>query len=234
MIDWHSHILPAMDDGSKDPDESMAMIDALAAQGVDAVILTPHFYANDESVEAFLERRKESLDALKARMGNREMNLICGAEVRYYPGISRLEEIDRLTVGGTKLLLLEMPFAKWSDHTVKELLELANMRGVRIVMAHIERYLAFQSSRLLDTLIDNGIQMQVNASFFERAFTRKKAIRLLASGYVHFLGSDCHNMTTRAPRLSDAYSLIQKKLGDDFVLQMNAYSYQAIGQNLQL
>ncbi len=233
MIDWHSHILPAMDDGSKDPNESIAMIDALAEQGVDTVIATPHFYANDESVEEFLNRREQSYDSLKAHMGDRRVRLICGAEVRYYPGISRMEGLERLAIGDTNLLLLEMPFAKWSEHTVKELIEIANTRGVRIVMAHIERYLAFQNSRLFEALIDNGIQMQVNASFFERLFTKNKAIRLLASGYIHFVGSDCHNLTTRAPRLNGAYDLIQKKLGEDFTHQMHKYGYRALGQSFQ-
>ena len=45
MIDWHSHILPEMDDGSRDTDESIAMLEALKHQGVDTVIATPHFHA---------------------------------------------------------------------------------------------------------------------------------------------------------------------------------------------
>ena len=60
MIDWHSHILPGMDDGSKDPEESIAMLDMLEQQGIDTVIATPHFYANEETTEEFLGRRKVS------------------------------------------------------------------------------------------------------------------------------------------------------------------------------
>lgn len=234
MIDWHSHILPAMDDGSKDPDESMAMIDALAAQGVDTVIATPHFYANDESVETFLSRRANSYRLLQTRDIYKKIRVICGAEVRYYPGISRMGGLDKLTIGESKLLLLEMPFAKWSEHTIKELLELANMRGLRIIMAHIERYPALRDSHLLETLINNGIQMQVNASFFERFHTKRKAIKLLASGYIHFLGSDCHNMTTRAPKMDVAYDFIRNKLGKDFKIQMNEYGYEALGHKSHL
>lgn len=234
MIDWHSHILPAMDDGSKDPNESMAMIDALASQGVDTVIATPHFYANDESIEAFLNRREDSCALLKDKDIRKDIRVICGAEVRYYPGISRMDGLDKLTIGDSKLLLLEMPFAKWSDHTVKELLELANMRGLRIIMAHIDRYPVSHDSRLLETLINNGVQMQVNASFFERFYTKQKAIKLLASGYIHFIGSDCHNMTTRAPKLDGAYAFIQKKLSNDFTIQMNEYGYRALGYKSQI
>ena len=229
MIDWHSHILPAMDDGSKDPDESIAMLDALAAQGVDTVIATPHFYANDESVDEFLSRREASYALLEAKKTRQDIRVICGAEVRYYSGISRMEDLPKLAVGNSKLLLLEMPFAKWSEHTVKELIELANTRGLRIIMAHIERYPALQDAKLLETLVSNGIQMQVHASFFDQFGTRGKAMKLLASGCIHFIGTDCHNMTTRAPMIGDAYDFIQKKMSDDFIMQMNEYGNRALG-----
>ena len=228
MIDWHSHILPAMDDGSRDPDESIAMIDALASQGIDTVIATPHFYANEESVDTFLSRREESYAMLHAQTKSKDVRVVCGAEVKYYPGISRMESLDRLTIGKSKLLLLEMPFAKWSDHTVKELVELVNTSGLRIVMAHIERYPAVQDKRLLESLIDAGLLMQVNASYFDRFITKQKAIKLLEAGCIHFVGSDCHNMTTRPPKIGSAYEWIQRKLGENFALQMNEYGYHAL------
>ena len=65
MIDWHSHVLPALDDGSHSIAQSLEMLTMLKEQGVDTVIATPHFYANDESVEKFLERRERSARALK-------------------------------------------------------------------------------------------------------------------------------------------------------------------------
>ena len=59
MIDWHSHILPGMDDGSHDVTESLCLINMQMAQGVRTVIATPHFYADDETVASFLDRRKK-------------------------------------------------------------------------------------------------------------------------------------------------------------------------------
>jgi protein-tyrosine phosphatase len=126
------------------------------------------------------------------------VRIVCGAEVKYYPGIGRMEDLHKLALEGTNLLLLEMPMTKWTDFTVKELTELANMGTVRVVMAHIERYIGMQSKRVLERLCDSGVLMQVNASFFERVTSRHKALKLLASGYVHFVGSDCHNMTSKS------------------------------------
>ena len=55
MIDWHSHILPKLDDGSEDLKQSLDMLAMLAEQGVQRVVATPHFRANKESVDAFLQ-----------------------------------------------------------------------------------------------------------------------------------------------------------------------------------
>jgi protein-tyrosine phosphatase len=223
MIDWHSHILPQMDDGSENLEESLDMLDALNDQGVQTVIATPHFYANEETVDEFLRRRRHSYNMLCSNMGGCDIDILCGAEVRYYPGISRMEELKKLSIGDTRLLLLEMPMTKWTELTLQELLDLSNRSGLKIVMAHIERYLGMQDNQMIKQLCENGIRIQVNASFFNRIGSRKKAIKLLESGYVHFIGSDCHNMTTRSPKIGEAYELISKKFGEDYLYQMNEY-----------
>ena len=60
MIDWHSHILPKIDDGSRSLEETLELLKMLKSQGINTVIATPHFYADDESVESFLSRRQVS------------------------------------------------------------------------------------------------------------------------------------------------------------------------------
>ena len=229
MIDWHSHVLPDMDDGSRSLEESLAMLSALKEQGISAVVATPHFYANDDSVESFLDRRSESYSKLWGSLSEEYPRVLCGAEVAYYPGIARLKDLRRLTIGNTNLLLLEMPISRWSDATVNEIIELSAARGVSVVLAHVERCITLQSRAVVNRLIRNGILMQVNASFFAGFFTGRKALRLIRSGVVHFVGSDCHNMTSRPPRISTAYELIRKKLGDSFISQMNRYGHRVLG-----
>lgn len=228
MIDWHSHILPAMDDGSRDMGESLAMLGALSAQGVDTVAATPHFYADEETVDAFLVRRETAYKTLAEQTGSSGIRILRGAEVRYYSGISRLEGLSRLTLEDSGLLLLEMPMAKWTDHTLRELTEMSGRQGIRLILAHIERYISLQERGTLERLLNEGVLMQVNASFFERLGSRHKAIRLLQEGYIHFLGSDCHNTTTRPPRIGSAYERIRRKCGEEFVTQMNEYGYHAL------
>ena len=225
MIDWHSHILPGVDDGSKDVAESIAMLQMQASQGVETVIATPHFYANDETVAAFLERREKALEALKGELPENMPRLLLGAEVRYYQGISRMEALMDLRIQGSKVLLLEMPMSVWSESTVRELIEMSGKSGVQIVLAHVERYLRLQKQSVWDRIADSGILMQVNANYFTALTSKRKALSLLGEGMVHFLGSDCHNLTSRPPLLGKAFEVIRKKFGDGYLDQMKQYGY---------
>lgn len=234
MIDWHSHILPAVDDGSQSVEESIEMLDMLTEQGVSHVIATPHFLANQESVEAFLQRRRASYDALMQAVRKNHPTVLCGAEVKYYFGISKMENLKDLTIEGTNILLLEMPMIKWTEYTVKELTELAGTRGLTVILAHVERYLSLQERGTFEKLRENGLLMQTNASFYTGFFNRQKALRLLDAGIVQFIGSDCHNLTSRAPNLTPAYEFIEKKLGEHFLSQMNEFGHRALGYKSKL
>ncbi len=223
MIDWHSHILPEVDDGSKSTAESIEMLKRLAEQGVDTVMATPHFYANDESVESFLERRDAAYGTLKNELPENVPEIICGAEVRYYQGIGRLENLGRLTIGESRLLLLEMPFSRWTEYTVRELVEMSSRRDIKLVLAHIDRYLSFQKRTVWERLYESGALMQVNASFFTELFTRRKALDMLCREEIHFIGSDCHNLKSRPPRIGEAFELIRRKTGEELLSQLNGF-----------
>ncbi len=231
MIDWHSHLLPRMDDGSKSVEESLAMLARQAEQGIQTVIATPHFYANDESIASFLSRREKSASALFTELNDTLPQVLLGAEVRYFPGISRMEGLKDLRIQGTKLLLLEMPMMTWSGSMIRELMELSGMSGIKLVMAHVERYRRFQKMDVWEQLVENDILIQVNADFFTTFGSRRKALSLLKQGGIHLIGSDCHNLTSRPPLAGTAYACIEKKLGSEFITQMNEYGAFLLGQN---
>lgn len=146
MIDFHTHILPEMDDGSESVEESIQMLELSAQQGVKWMVATPHFYADREDPKTFLERRHEAHVRLEQGIGGRENlpKIMLGAEVRYYEGISQSRELQKLKIEDSNLLLLEMPFIPWSDRMLHELVLAQKRSGLQIVLAHIERYLSFQ------------------------------------------------------------------------------------------
>ena len=222
MIDFHSHVLPGIDDGSKTVSMSLQMLAELKRQGVDTVCATSHFYATQCSPQRFLEKRQEAYEKLCANLPEGAPHILLGAEVLYFPGISRMEELPSLCLEGTNLLLLEMPFEAWSGYMIREVNELARTGRFTILMAHIERYYFQQDVSVWDAFLDDGILMQSNADFFLPFWTRRKALRLLREGRIHLLGTDCHNMQSRPPHMAEARMRIQKRLGDDTLREIDS------------
>lgn len=233
MIDWHTHILPNVDDGSHSVQESVEMLDMLSNQGVETVIATPHFLADNESVEDFLKRRKTVFSELKLSLKPMHPQILLGAEVKYYRGISRLEDLSRLCIEGTDLLLLEMPVSCWTEYTVRELEELASSQRVTLILAHIERYIKLQKAEIMQRLYESNIMMQVNASLFKGYFSKRLAFSMLKDGTVQFIGSDCHNMRSRPPRIGEAYSAVAAKLGQEFLNEFNGFGKAVLVENKQ-
>lgn len=213
MIDLHSHILPQMDDGSKSPKESSQLLDMLGQQGVSIVAATPHFYPNLETPQAFLERREIAAARLPVPT-TKQPQILMGAEVAYFSGIGNCEDIIPLQIGNTKLLLIEMPFYSWSPRIVDEICRIPMQLGLIPVLAHVNRYRhKGQFPTYMQTLSENGALFQCNAEVFQTITGRRWAAKLLKNGYLHFLGSDCHNLTDRSPQLIPAEKFMQKTLG---------------------
>lgn len=200
MIDFHTHILPGIDDGSNSVLTSISMLRQECQQGVEAVVLTPHFYAGQNSLEIFLKKRYWARESLAVCLGDKSPKLYLGAEVQFFEGIGSVEGIRDLCIEGTNIMLLEMPFSHWPQRTVDEVLELNAGGRMQIVLAHIERYLDMQPAETWQLLRDNGVWTQTNTSFFSHWKTRRKAMKMLSQGEIQFIGSDCHNMTTRSPK----------------------------------
>ncbi len=228
MIDFHSHILPAVDDGSSSVGESVKLLQMLRDQGIKTVVATPHFDAARNTPEKFIKKRNESYELLSPVLEPDLPEIILGAEVAYYPGIERLKGLELLTAGESSLLLTEMPISVWSDYAVRELVELTTTKGLTVVLAHAERYLGLQSLKTIGLLHDSGILMQYNADFFLRFGQKRTAIRMLELGEINLIGSDCHNLTARPPRIGEAYERIKKKLGDGFYSRFCEYGYSLI------
>lgn len=227
LVDLHSHILPHIDDGSDSVGESLEMLRCSYAQGVGKIVATPHFYPNMTNPVDFLERRSRAVEALAAAVAERRAlgekipNVYLGAEVAYFDGISRSAAVFDLCVQGTKLLLVEMPFERWSETNIGELISL-KAKGFQPIVAHYDRYWSYQEKDLLDRLLESGIAIQLNAEAFLRFGTKRQALGMISAGAVSFLGSDCHNMTTRMPNLSSAVNAIEKSLGCGCVEELMA------------
>ena len=116
-VDFHSHILPGVDDGSKSVEESLELLRMEAQQGIRHVLATPHFYASHDTPERFLKRRAAAWEKLRAAMANEPglPEVTLGAEVYYFNGISDSDVLKELTIGKKRFILIEMPLPPWTD-----------------------------------------------------------------------------------------------------------------------
>ena len=112
MFDCHCHILPGIDDGSKNVEMSLAMLDLEVRQGVEGIIFTPHFYADMNSPSTFLRRRENAVRELEANLSRLPQvpDYRLGAEVHYFRGMSRSDGIESLCIGNSNYILIDMPF----------------------------------------------------------------------------------------------------------------------------
>ena len=218
IVDFHSHILPDVDDGSRSVSQSIEMLRKEAEQGVSCVIATPHFYPQHDTPEHFLKRRAEAEDALREEMSKHTglPELKIGAEVYYFNGISHSDRIMELTIDRKSCILIEMPFVSWTDSMYQELEDLSAKQNLLPVVAHVERYFGrFSTHGIPERLEQLPVLVQANAEFFLTKATCARALRMLKKGQIHLLGSDCHNLTSRSPNLKEAVELIEKRLGKD-------------------
>lgn len=212
LCDVHGHFLPGMDDGCQTPEEAVQVLKSSYAQGVRKMLATPHYYPV-ESVEDFLKRREESYNTLMEVLdGETQIPQIClGAEVAYRPGLGYAEGLDKLCIGISRYLLLEMPFERWSRETLRDIRNMCAAGGLMPVIAHVERYLNIVQKEQLHQLLEMDVLVQMNAEYLLHPATRRMGRRMLKAGMVQLLGSDCHNMTSRPPNLGKAAEYLERK-----------------------
>lgn len=202
-----------------------------AEQGIRHVVATPHFYARYDSPEKFLTRREEAANKLLSAMENDPQlpKISVGAEVYYFQGISDCDILQQLTIDQKRYILIEMPQVPWTDRMYRELQDIQYKLDLIPIIAHVDRYMKpFKTFGIPERLEDLPVLVQANADFFLRPTTRRMALRLLNEGKIHLLGSDCHNLTTRAPNMDRALQIIQKRLGTEVLEQIQACAEEVL------
>lgn len=214
MIDYHSHILPHMDDGASRTAESLEMLRESYRQGVGVMVSTSHFYADEEDPKSFVNRRNQAFLRLRDTMTQLPEAfplIVLGAEVLYFPGISQADGVEKLTIGCGSTILVEPPMTPWSDAMLDDIACLGRNLGCKPVIAHVDRFMKhLRDKHLIDRVLERDMLVQVNAGYFLDRKTLRDAIKNLKKGKIHLIGSDCHNMLTRYPNLEAARMVARK------------------------
>ena len=233
LIDIHSHILPQIDDGAKNLEQSKKLLQILKNQGFNYVVATPHFYPMETTLDDFLKQREESYRVLQSAIDGADLpEIYLGAEVYYYSGIGKSELIKTLSIENTDYLLLELPLDNISDFLINDIKDLKENLGLVPIIAHIERYTKFKKFKQVLKLIETGVCLaQVNTSSLLKKPLSITTKKLLKKGYIAFLASDAHSTEHRPPRFDEALLEIQTTLDSD-IYQNIMKNYDMISEQI--
>lgn len=219
LTDIHTHILPGIDDGAKDLEKSLAILQAEIEAGVTQIVFTPHFYIHKQKYESFLERRQKAFEQIKPICEQfPQLKVKLGAEVHYSPQISEMD-LKPLCIQDTPFLLLELSSSTKPIFFEESLFQIQS-QGVIPVLAHIERYpyIAKEPTMLAEWL-DAGVLTQINAtSLLEKSEYQKAAQKYIQWGMVHMMASDTHSIDKRPPNLAEGLEKCDESLREQLIL----------------
>lgn len=217
-VDFHTHLLPAIDDGSQSESQSYRMLQLEAANGVTTVLATPHFYPDGPTPSEFTRNRQASFERLQ------EYAIIKGVEglpkIRFAAEVllgyetADLKDLRKLAIEGTNYIMLEMPYANWEDWVYEAVERIQVQHDLIPIIAHVERYVPMHrdTEQILRLMRIPHVLGQMNTrSLLDRRSSRL-CQRMIACEMVHVLGSDAH----RGQHLKEvlkAYEWVDKKCG---------------------
>lgn len=212
MIDMHCHILPAIDDGAKDIEMSMEMLQIAASNGTTAIVATPHVIEGSwlPSWDEILQKCQNL--QLAARQAGLNIALYPGAEVAVHLDMLKLlTKPGPYCINGGKYILVELPAVEIPNYT-EDFFFTLQARGITPILAHPERHpLIVRKPEILLDWVGKGILVQMNAPSLTGkmgAPVMRTAELLLRSSLVHVIGSDAHSKRTRNPNLQEASAKI--------------------------
>ena len=221
LIDIHCHVLPGLDDGSRNMEESLSMLEIAEAEGITDIIATPHYKEgrHNASVHTILER----MQTLQKKADERGIcvTLHPGNEIYCFEGMGdALDEGRVLTLNGTDRVLIEFsPFESYSY--IRSALD--SVRGMDYipVLAHAERYdcLIKHQEYVKDLKrIDTEIQVNASSAAGAHGYPAKRFIhRLLKEQLVDYVATDAHDSQRRAPSIQKCLSFLYRKYDSDYV-----------------
>jgi protein-tyrosine phosphatase len=236
MIDIHHHCLPGVDDGPREWDEAVAMCRMAAAEGIEAIIATPHVLR-----ALWPSPGRRALEKSIARLRNETGGtpaLHLGSEYFFAHDMPEaLQRGDVIPLADSRYVLLELA-ADSVPPMIEQPLYRAQLDGWTPIIAHPERNVVFQQHpEILERLVRHGAFVQLTAGsltghFGERA--RAAATNFLKLNLVHFVATDAHNLEKRPPAIKAARAALQELAGDPVAEALMVANPRAVVENRPL
>ena len=223
MIDFHNHVLPAVDDGSKSLEMSLSMLKHAADQGITDVVNTVHFQhpkveMEDISIERILEETKRLQQALDN--ASIPVKIHMGSEVFYLPNLVQLSDHNLATMGNGKYMLIEFQPHQIPEGSQQELFNL-KMAGVTPIIAHPERYKPVQENiDIVRQWLRAGCLIQLDAGSVLGLLgpdAEKSSHEILQKHLCQLMGYDAHNNRKRNFCLFDAIEYSKTIVDESFL-----------------
>ena len=215
MIDFHSHILPYIDDGSKSFDMSIHMLKLAIDEGTEYICATSHFIPGE--LELNKEVYFEKINNLKqiCTLKEVDINILPGIELYMHPDLPKLYKGKQIWgINLTPYVLVELPMQQFPVYTEDVFYEL-RLLGAIPILAHPERNLRIMKNQsLLENLVDQGVLAQMNAGSIRGIYgndIKVFAEKLVERNLIHLIGSDAHNDTRRTTKINSTFETIKNK-----------------------
>ncbi|AOR24754.1 tyrosine-protein phosphatase [Clostridium taeniosporum] len=215
MIDIHSHIIPKIDDGSKEMEMTLEMLRNAERDGTKEIVATPHYLM--EYGEATIDEVKQYVKEINSAIEKEgiDLKVYSGQEIYFTENIIQYYLDGKIgTINDSRYMLIEFPMTKFDDNVFDILYEL-QVRNISPVIAHPERYREIiKNPMIVNRFIDEGYLFQMNAGSLEGLFgteAKKTAEILLKNGIYNFIGSDAHNTKSRTTGILNAIKLANSK-----------------------
>lgn len=238
MIDFHTHILPNIDDGSRSIEETFNLIKEAKNVGFEAIISTSHYI--EEYYETNAPEREVWINAIYENLQakNIDINLYLGNEIYLSENIIKLlEEGKASTINDTSYVLFEMPLNAEPMNLYDVIYEMMQYKLVPI-LAHPERYSFVQKEpELIYDLIEKGVLMQANFGSILGIYGEKAQMivrKFFESNMIHFLGTDVHRQNSIYPKVPEALVEITKIIGDEKVKELTKINPRLVLHNKKI
>lgn len=238
MIDMHSHILPGIDDGSRDIEETYKLLIEAYDVGFTKVISTSHYYLG--YYEESEKTRKSYIDVINNNLQEMNYNIqICiGSEIFITNDIiNLLKEHKASSINGTKYVLFETAFGTEPQNLKNVIYSLMSNNYIPII-AHPERYSYVQKNpnKLLE-LIDLGVLFQSNFGSIIGQYGKeaKKTVNLLLkNNFIHFLGTDAHRKNTIYTLIPQAIESLKEIISEEELEELTTINPNLVLENKKI
>ena len=224
MIDFHTHILPNIDDGARDIEETFNLIEEAKKAGFNKIVLTPHYM--EGYYETDVAEREVWLDAISKNLYIKKFDgkLYIGNEIYMSENLIKLlEDAKASTINNTSYVLFELPLNAEPLNLYDIIYEMQQYKIVPI-LAHPERYSFIRKEpELLYDLAQKGVLMQCNFGSIIGQYGNSAKIfvkKMFENNYVHFLGTDVHRQNTIYKKIPECLMEIRRIIGVENLIKI--------------